>query len=303
MIFKEKKCNKRNNLVFFRTGMSQPEIYASCSTLPSRIENLKEVIDNILQYSEIKKIYIHYPEKCIRLNIDYPPIPEWMNKNERIIVNRTPDWGPMTKFAFMLDIFPEKENVGFLLLDDDTQYPEHWFQSMIEQFLTNSKSSYARHGSLHRHSPFKFCTYNMSKHLLSFRNASTRWGAIYPRSIFPENSLCLRQNFEKYTKDGIFSNDDIILASSIYHSGTSLYLVPTSKPELDIWLKLNPEGNDDDVSLSNTNNTTMKQMRLASKLMVDGQYSVPWPEITVMVVVLVSILLFFTMCLIFLHQS
>jgi hypothetical protein len=278
------------------------EIYASCSILPSRVENVKTLVTMLSQYPEIKKIYIHYPERCIRLNIDYPPVPDWMEKNDRVIVNRSPDWGPMTKFAFMLDIFPTNANVGLLLLDDDTKYPDKWFRSLIDCFSENPQHAYGRHGSLSRKEPFKFTTYNTNETNLSFRNASTRWGAIYPRSMFPATSILLREKFTQYTQDGIFSNDDIILGSTVYTSGISLYLVPTSEIEIDSFLKDNQEG-DDDMALSRTTNSTLKQINLVSKLILNGDYPSPWPEIAVITGVIVSILIFFIVCLVFIKRS
>ncbi len=83
-------------------------IYASCSTLPNRIDQLYIAVQSVLKEPKIDNLFIHYPYTCERLNITYPDIPAWMNEDKRIVVNRCKDLGPLTKLAPMLDILSKR---------------------------------------------------------------------------------------------------------------------------------------------------------------------------------------------------
>jgi len=254
-------------------------IYASCSTLPNRMDQLYNAVQSVLKEPKIDKLFIHYPYKCERMNVTYPEIPDWMHQDNRIVVNRCNDLGPLTKLAPMLDIVSQKEDVGLILFDDDTFYPDGWLSKLIHHF--DGDAAYGRHGSLNRTFPFKNSVFNETDTLQSFRNISTKWGAIYSRRIFPKTSHDLVLFANKYKSSGLYSNDDILLGAMCFKTHTHLYLVPTTAHEKTVWLQHNPPDNDDQFSLCKTNmNQQANQIALVCEMIRNGDYGVPWPEVT-----------------------
>lgn len=266
--------------------MVHQTIYASCSTLPTRLDQLKKSITSVLETtSQIQKLFIHYPFYCKRLQQDYPDVPEWMSQNTRIQVYRCEDFGSMTKFLPLLDLVSPDSEVGLLLFDDDKIFPENWLNDLISDY--DGKHAVGRHGSMNLVKPFMFSTFNHSSRKQPFGSLSTGWATLYPRSGLPASSGDVLIFAEKYRDWSIFSNDDMLLASLCYQSQTPMYIIPTSETEIEKWILLNPIGSEDQVSLARTENCNKKhQKRLAYQMIKNNHFPVPWPELIVLIVML-----------------
>jgi hypothetical protein len=270
-------------------------IIASCSTLPSRVENanFKKTVQKLLENPRIQNVYIHYPKFCKRLEIPYPEIPIWMLQNEKMIVNPTEDYGPLTKVAPLFDLFPPKSDIGVLLFDDDRLYPEAWITQLLDAFERHGRNAVVGYqGTMHKALPFEFNKFNL-KHSTDqpFSCLKTASGVIYPFKAFPLSVKNAIDFADKYKHKASLRNDDMLLASWCYQSFTPLYLIPVNKQQMNEWYLLNDDKFNDSVSLSNIPNHSKPQIELAKEMIRNGDYPIPWPEVAITVALIVIIIL------------
>ena len=93
-------------------------IIASLTTIPSRIDLLKPILDSVLnQTIPIDHIEINIPYTCLRTEEEYT-IPEWMETMDKLLIFRTTDYGAITKIAPTL-LRHRGEPIGIWSIDDD----------------------------------------------------------------------------------------------------------------------------------------------------------------------------------------
>jgi len=274
-------------------------IIASCSTLPTRLDQLQKAVNSVLREQRIEKVFIHYPYESKRLHLLYPEPPEWMLHHPRVIIHRTDDHGPMTKFAPMFDIVAPDAEVGLLLFYDDNIYPEGWFQPLLAHF--DGHSALGLHGSMNRQWPFLYSQWNTSKQPYLVCNLSTSWGVIYPRTSLPETTKDAVQFVAKY-KD-LRNNDDMALASWCYQSKTPLRMLPVGDQMINIWNLANPHVIDPNSLAVTPEMQKMRQIRLAHQMIQDGVYPIPWAEMTLFVFALTLVFLFIMLIMIAFARS
>jgi len=74
-------------------------IIATMTTIPSRIDGIRPVIEAVLaQTVPIEHIELNIPYTCIRTGESYA-VPEWLESMHRVQIFRTEDYGPITKVA------------------------------------------------------------------------------------------------------------------------------------------------------------------------------------------------------------
>jgi hypothetical protein len=268
---------------------------ASCSVLPSRIENIdfKTSVSNLCKNERIEKVFIHYPKTCARLNYEeYPSPPEWMSENDKIVVNHCIDLGPLTKIAPLLDIYEPKSDLGVFLFDDDRLYPSEWIDDLLSGFERhNRNAAVGRHGSLHKYIPFRYDTFNLTLEDEPFLSIKTTFGAVYPFQAFPPSTEAAVQFLNKYKDQGSTTNDDMMLAAWCFRTQTPIYIIPTSINAMQEWEDYNQSINDE-VSLSRSSNHVRKQLGLASAMIQQGDFPCPWSDIgTVLGIVVFVVLL------------
>jgi hypothetical protein len=276
---------------------------ASCTTLPNRVNNanFQESVLDLCNNSRVHLVYIHYPQRALRLEQDYPPIPEWMKCHPKLKVNPCIDFGPLTKVAPLLDIYSVQDSlrecIGVLLLDDDNKYTQAWWDELMDRFLYyKGQATVGREASLHCFKPFQWDKFNMGTVDEPYMVIKTACGVIYPRHALPENSQSAFSFTQKYEKYGSLRNDDMMLGAWCYKSHIPLYAIPTT-PEQLVEFKQG-EGIREMDALSRAPQHVKTQVRLATAMVTGGDLAPPWPDvvfgITVIVVILVFILV---MCL------
>jgi len=272
-------------------------IVAACSVLPNRVYSKKfqKTIDFLCSRSEIVKVYIFYPEYCFRLSEKYPSIPQWIIEHPslKLLVKRPADIGPATKIVPLLDLFPKDSPTGLLLFDDDREYPDTWFDQLFEAYAYyDGKSAVGRNGSLSKSSPFHYDNFNTGNQSKRYLTMKTTFGVIYPRSSLPESSAAAIEHITKYKEYGSENNDDMMLGSWCHISKTPIYLVPTSSDLRSEWKTVNSEDNDE-VSLCKIKSHVSKQFGLAAKMIQNGEFATPWPDIAIFVALMLIVLAFF----------
>lgn len=98
------------------------DYYFSLSTIPSRMGNIKKVIDSLCcQLLKPKKIYLHIPWEYRRFPDAHFDIPNFEDNNMVEIV-RCEDYGSSTKFLPMMLIDQVKCDDNIIIVDDDHIY-------------------------------------------------------------------------------------------------------------------------------------------------------------------------------------
>lgn len=109
-------------------------VNVSMTTTPMRISNIQPVIDSILnQTVPPSKIYMHIPHVFKREEMEYE-IPDFILNNDKIVVNRCEDMGPITKILPIVDILEDPEALVVSVDDDIIYHP-----TMIETLLENHR--------------------------------------------------------------------------------------------------------------------------------------------------------------------
>ncbi len=111
------------------------DIVVSLTTTPYGIDNIKPVLDSIFRQSiKPNRVYVNIPNTFkFGNNIKYV-IPDWLKNYPNIIINRTKDYGPLTKLIGAL----EKEhdpNTIIITLDDNKIYARHIVRDLAKQYL------------------------------------------------------------------------------------------------------------------------------------------------------------------------
>jgi hypothetical protein len=218
---------------------------------------------------------------------------ELEKSSAKLEVRPTEDVGKATKIVPLLDLVPTEYSSGILLFDDDIDYPTDWFDGLLQAFADhNGMCAVGRNGSLHRFNPFQYDTFNHSKSEKRFLSMKTAFGAIYPRSALPATSNAAMESIAKYKEYGSEQNDGMMLASWSHISKTSLLIIPTSKEQEQELNQLNTYLSDD-VSLSRVPNHVGTQVKLASKMIGNGEFPTPWADIWTIVALIIGIIAIF----------
>jgi len=107
-------------------SLYNPKIYISLTTIPSRIPNLNRTINSLLSQSLVAdKIIINIPNKYHRFP-ENPIIPNFLLENNKIIINRCPDFGPGTKLLGLLFYQDIRDDDILIICDDDRNYDHHF---------------------------------------------------------------------------------------------------------------------------------------------------------------------------------
>lgn len=288
------------------------EFVASCSTLPGRVNNIRfqETVLKFANNPKITKVYIQYPRHCVRLKLDYPPVPDWMHSNKKIFVNKeAEDTGPSTKFHSLCELLPaNKPKLGVILFDDDRIYTDKWINDLMDAYdMHKGEVSVAYQGTLSKTMPFQIDKYNIPKKINNNKNsksyhkqfivAKTAGLAIYCRKVFPSTNQVYKDLLEKYKDNKIRNNDDIGLAHLAYKAVVPIMLIPIQHEQYAHWLDVNNDGDNSKDSLSLIPDHIAPQIKLAKAMITNGDLPVPYIELTTVVVCSVTLLLLIAICI------
>ncbi len=287
------------------------EFIASCSTLPGRVNNdrFQETVLKFANHPKISKVYIQYPRHCIRLKLDYPPLPDWMSSNNKIYVNKeAEDTGPSTKFHSLCELLPiNNPTLGVILFDDDRIYTDKWINDLMNAYeLHEGKAVVAYQGTLSKTVPFQIDKYNIPNKLSNknakaahkqFMVAKTAGLAIYCRKVFPTNNNVYKLLLEKYKENKIRNNDDIGLAHLAYKACVPIMIIPIQPDQHVYWLEVNNDADNTADSLSRLPNHIEPQIKLAKAMMTNGDLPIPYIELTTVVICGVGLILLIAICI------
>lgn len=128
-------CNLQYNIYSGKSVLSRyfkPRIVISLTTSPKRIYYIKETLESMMNQTVKPDIIIlNLPKVFKRDNSKFTKIPDFILKNELIMLNFCEDLGPATKIvpSCVSDITIESDII--FSIDDDIYYP----QNLIELYL------------------------------------------------------------------------------------------------------------------------------------------------------------------------
>lgn len=180
-------------------------IIASLTTIPSRIDLLKPILDSVLnQIISVHHIEINIPYKCLRTGEDYH-IPEWLKNMDKVLIFRTADYGAITKIAPTL-LRHHGESIGIWSVDDDIIYPSNSLEILYKAFDPSRSTIICNLGTLISNRLKKY--YPKDQQVMMLEASS---GVLYPTS-------CIFDDFESYVEKTSLNpdsrkSDDVILSN------------------------------------------------------------------------------------------
>jgi hypothetical protein len=116
-------------------------VYVTMSTIPSRMNNTFKIVKHFLNnvHGNLAKVIINIPYKYNRWPL-HPVIIKHDINDSRFLINRTEDYGPLTKFLPSLSIIPEN---SITIICDDMCYKLDAFKDIAELQDNNRNKSYS----------------------------------------------------------------------------------------------------------------------------------------------------------------
>ena len=132
---------------------NQDKIFISFTTIPSRINNLKPIVDSLInQTKKVDKILLNIPDYSIRFKQKYE-IPEFLKTDKykkHVEVVNCKDYGPGTKLlgcSTYFEKFKSKDNVYLIIIDDDRIVKNNLVENLYKNQIKNKDSVIANKGS------------------------------------------------------------------------------------------------------------------------------------------------------------
>lgn len=113
--------------------MDDERIIVSLTTSPKRIDKIKPVIDCLMnQTTKPTLIYLNLPHVFKRDGSTFDKIPDFIENNKIIIVNRCEDIGPITKILPTIEKEKNSKNTVIISIDDDILHNDDKIETYIK---------------------------------------------------------------------------------------------------------------------------------------------------------------------------
>ena len=200
------------------------DYYFSLSTIPSRMKNLKNVIDSLQnQVIKPKKIFIHIPRVYRRFPnavINIPDISEYSN----VEIIRCGDYGSATKFLPMMFINEVKYDDNIIIVDDDHAYDPLLavkLIDLIDRYPNSASCMFGVTNALY----FKDRSWNTSSNTQKLSPSGFRGHQEGYIDVFEGfGGVCLQKRFFTYDVfyfpiNDIYAHDDIWFSANVLKNG------------------------------------------------------------------------------------
>lgn len=211
-------------------------IIGTLTTIPSRIKNLKPVIDSLVdQTRSLHAIYLNIPYQSSLEKSQYN-IPEWLSDHCHIF--RCKDYGPITKFVGPLLKEDDPETI-IITFDDDKKYPAELVEKMVILHQKHPNTAIGSTGVKIGKFPFyyssskkrnndRWFTFTVNSNGEKVDILSTRDGAMYLRSFFPDIKKMIA--YQK-RNTSLQKNCDIVVAGFLRDNNIKQKIFKLPDPE------------------------------------------------------------------------
>ncbi|WP_417875153.1 glycosyltransferase [Xanthomarina gelatinilytica] len=208
----------------------------SFTTIPSRINNIKPMVDSLLNQSvQADEIILWVSKSYKRLNQHIETdIPDFIKKTP-IIVKFCEDVGPFTKLYYSLKQEWNNKECIIITVDDDVFYPKHWLKQLLKQENKTPNKAIGYRGrvltdKLNYNTSVKI-TDAASRKPVKVDIITGTWGALYKVKFFDESI---------FNQDLIHANfmvDDIWITGNLAKNNIERIIIKNVgiKPDLNLF--------------------------------------------------------------------
>ena len=127
---------------------TKPKVYISLTTIPSRMDNIRPLVDSLLQQTlDIDGVILNIPHYSIRFKSDYS-IPDYLqNYHPKLKINRCKDYGPGTKLLGALETIHFNKQDVIIIVDDDRMIDKNLSYNLYEEYKQHSESIISNFGN------------------------------------------------------------------------------------------------------------------------------------------------------------
>ncbi len=235
------------------------EIVVSLTTIPDRINKMKEVILSIINQSvTISKFYIIIPEDIDNIYIIPPSLYELIPKVE--IIRSKNDFGPITKLLPIIDLIDISKDIWLLTIDDDIIYDNKHIYNLINEVKNHNNNKDKVYGFIgltieninnNYKNKYNFSSTNCEDEVSILEGYGS---IIYHRSVF-------KNDFKIYIKSLLKIieckySDDILISNYLAINGIKRIQLYTNKYNKNINIEIRKQLNytNDLISLENGKN-------------------------------------------------
>ncbi len=201
-------------------------VYVSFTSTPERLPLITPMLESLKQqtYQNFTCILwlCHYYKRS-KKNFTFKQLPSFLKKDSFLTTKFCSDFGSNTKLYPLLETI-NNPNAILVTADDDTIYPPHWLEGLINAFIENPSRAYGYRGKIFKRQSFQFpftnfalkkrLSYRASKTLILSENQQPQevdvltgvWGILYQRSFFNKAYFNLKICPEALHNDDIWAN-------------------------------------------------------------------------------------------------
>lgn len=125
------------------------KIVVSLTTIPSRIQFIKPVIESLLNQSQPPdEIHIQIPHFSLKENCKYT-IPDFLKNYDKVIIkSHDLDLGSSTKWLYPLKYLKSEPNTVLIIADDDCLYKTNSIKILIDRISKANRTCYCYTGGI-----------------------------------------------------------------------------------------------------------------------------------------------------------
>jgi hypothetical protein len=201
-------------------------IVASMTTIPSRIDKIRPVVEAVLAQSvPVEHLEMNIPYHCLRTDEAYT-IPPWLQDMERVKIFRTEDYGAITKVAPTLLRYKDDQTTYIFSLDDDCAFPANQLELICRAHRPDIRRILVRYGGV----------LNPDGTVQNWwGEAPITWFEGFGGVLYPP--ACVGDDFLDYVvatsaNSDCRSGDDLVLSMYFNHIDLPIYLrnIPSEAP-------------------------------------------------------------------------
>ena len=201
LVYITMKKNEISDYVY-KNFQTDKRVVVSLTTSPKRIEQIKPVIDCMMnQTKKPDLIYLNLPKVFLRNNTIFKSeLPEFITSNKLVKVNFCDDIGPATKI--IPTVYNETDDETYILsIDDDIYYPPYIIESYLYYSDIFPDSIISGRSYMYNNSPEQLKIYNkMKEKIPEFKGFLSDLlegfsGVLYQRKFF---TMPFLSDFYKY---------------------------------------------------------------------------------------------------------